>query len=57
MDNLTDYLSRISPALAVVALVFVLVRPGKHLRVVLYILTFILLRDARPSSHRFSCLL
>ena len=46
MDNLTDYLSRISPALAVVALVFVLVRPGKHLRVVLYILTFILLRDA-----------
>lgn len=51
MDNLTDYLSRISPALAVVALVFVLVRPGKHLRVVLYILTFILLRDAlTPAS-------
>ena len=51
MENLIDYLIRISPAIAVVVLVFILVRPGKQARVVLYILTFILLRDAlTPSS-------
>src|SRR5690606_21042 len=46
MAALLDYGLRVAPALALVAAALVLLRPGKTGRVVLYILTFILMRDA-----------
>lgn len=46
-----DYAVRITPAVFVIAIVFVLLRPARHGRVLFYILTFILVRDAlTPSS-------
>src|SRR5690606_33342284 len=46
MEHLLDYIQRTAPGLVLIALVFILARPRRHARVVLYILTFVLLRDA-----------
>lgn len=54
MENLLDYMQRTAPAVGLIAAVFVLVRPGRHLRVLFYILTFILLRDALTPSSLWS---
>lgn len=54
MDRLLDYLARMTPSVVLIVMVFALVRPAKHLRVVLYILTFILLRDSLTPSSLWS---
>ena len=46
LNTLATYLLRILPGLALVALFLLLIRPQKELRVVLYILAFVLMRDA-----------
>lgn len=54
LSNLLDYARRTAPAIGLIALVFFLVRPNRHVRVLLYILTFILLRDALTPSSLWS---
>ena len=54
MEQLLDYIQRTAPGAVLIALVFILVRPTKHVRVVLYILTFVLLRDAMTPSSLWS---
>lgn len=46
LSTLWIYLLRILPGLTLVALFLLLIRPKKELRVVLYILAFVLMRDA-----------
>lgn len=46
LGTLLAYLSRTAPAIMMIAATFVFLRPAKHVRVLLYLLTFVLLRDA-----------
>lgn len=43
---LTGYLLRILPGLGLIALVLILIKPNKYIRAIIYIFTFILMRDA-----------
>lgn len=54
MENLLDYIQRTAPAVGLIAIVFVLLRPGRHVRVLLYVFAFILLRDALTPSSLWS---
>lgn len=53
-SNLLDYVNRTAPAVGLIALIFVLARPNRQVRVLLYTLTFILLRDALTPSSLWS---
>src|SRR5690606_34068536 len=46
LGTLLAYLSRTAPAIMMIAATFVFLRPAKHVRVLLYLLTIVLLRDA-----------
>ncbi len=46
MQLLINYATRIAPGLILIALVFLFIRPNKHFRIVIYIFTFVLMRDA-----------
>lgn len=46
MAAIIEYILRILPALIVAGLTFVFIKPGRHLRVILYIAIFVLMRDA-----------
>ncbi len=46
LQILMNYMARIAPGLILIAAVLILMRPNKHFRIVIYIFTFVLMRDA-----------